>query len=29
MGLKIQLDIGPSLVVQWKEQLLHERPGPD
>ena len=28
-GLKTQLDIGPSLVIQWKEQLLHERPGPD
>ena len=22
-------DIGPSLVVQWKEQALEERTGPD
>ena len=27
-GYKIQLGIGPSLVVQWKEQALEERTGP-
>ena len=28
-GEKIQLSIGPSLVVQWKEWALEERTGPD
>ena len=27
-GYKIQVGIGPSLVVQWKEQALEERTGP-